>query len=183
MAKWEVTTEEVASIGTAPAAPSAVFKENAEVVVAQASATSATDTSESAPQFLDPGAESSAEPTATAEPTAAAESTVVTETVETTETTEAAFGTPTEGATGAIEGEGLLKEGEEGLLDGALAASGGSGVGSLGATGLGGATTDPFAAAMGAATMGAAGAAELATVSASRTQTAVTAARTGVSRS
>ncbi|MDP6080511.1 MAG: hypothetical protein QF435_10590 [Arenicellales bacterium] len=32
MAKSEVTTEEVASIGTAPAAPSAVFKENAEVM-------------------------------------------------------------------------------------------------------------------------------------------------------
>ena len=99
MAKSEVTTEEVTSIGTAPAAPSAVFKENAEVVVAQASAT---DTSESAPQFLDPGAESSAEPTA------AAESTAVTETAE---TTEAASGAPTEGAMGAIEGEGLLKEG------------------------------------------------------------------------
>ena len=93
MAKLEVTTEEVTSIGTAPAAPSAVFKENAEVVVAQASAT---DTSESAPQFLDPGAESSAETPAAAEST------------ETAETTEAASGTPTEGATGAIEGEGLL---------------------------------------------------------------------------
>ena len=139
MAKSEVTTEEVTSIGTAPAAPSAVFKENAEVVVAQASAT---DTSESAPQFLDPGAESSAEPPAAAEST---------ETAENTETTEAAFGTPTEGATGAIEGEGLLKEGEEGLLEGALAAPGGVGAGALGATGLGGATTDPFAAAMGAA--------------------------------
>ena len=102
MAKSEVTTEEVTAIGTAPAALSAVFKENAEVVVAQASAT---DTSESAPQFLDPGAESSAGPTA------AAESTAATETAENTETTEAAFGTPTEGATGATEGEGLLKEG------------------------------------------------------------------------
>ena len=139
MAKSEVTTEEVTAIGTAPAALSAVFKENAEVVVAQASAT---DTSESAPQFLDPGAESSAETPAAAEST------------ETAETTEAAFGTPTEGATGAIEGEGLLKEGEEGLLEGALAAPGGAGAGALGATGLGGATTDPFAAAMGAVMMG-----------------------------
>ena len=144
MAKAEVTTEEVASIGTAPAAPSAVFKENAEVVVAQASAT---DTSESAPQFLDPGAESSADPTAAAEPTA------VTETVETTETTEAASETPTEGATGAIEGEGLLKEGEEGLLEGGLAAPGGASAGAP----LGAAPTDPFAAAMSAAMMGAAG--------------------------
>ena len=49
MAKSEVTPEEVTSIGTAPAAPSTVFKENAEVVVAQANAASATDTSESAP--------------------------------------------------------------------------------------------------------------------------------------
>ena len=95
MAKSEVATEEVTSIGAAPAAPSVVFKENAEVVVAQASAT---DTSESAPP-----AESSAE---------------TPETVETTETTEAVSGTPTEGATGAIEGKGLLMEGEEDLLEG-----------------------------------------------------------------
>ena len=85
-----MTTEEVTSIGTAPAAPSAVFKENAEVVLAQASAASATDTSESAP-----AAESSAETPAAAEST---------ETAENTETTEAAFGTPTEGATRATEG-------------------------------------------------------------------------------
>jgi len=84
--KSEVTTEEV----TAPAAPSAVFKENGEVVVAQASAT---DTRESAPQFLDPGAESSAETPAAAEST---------ETAKNTETTEVAFGTPTEGATGGV---------------------------------------------------------------------------------
>ena len=115
MAKSEVTKEEVTAIGTAPVAPSDVFKEDSGVVVAQASTASATDTSESTP-----AAESSAETPAAAEST---------ETTENTELTEAALDAPTEGATGASEGEGLLKEGEEGLLEGGLAAPGGASAG------------------------------------------------------